>query len=152
MQFIYALPISRRFALTCLYAVALLAGADTAMAQDWPNRAVRIVVPYPAGGAVDIVARALGEKLASQLGQPVLIENKAGAGGLIGADAVAKSAPDGYTLVMGTVSSHAIAPAVYRKMPYDAAADFASISLVALTPYIITVHPSVPANSLRRCH
>lgn len=149
MQYPNTLPTLRRLAFAWLFAFALLAGTDTALAQDWPNRAVRIVVPYPAGGAVDIVARALGEKLASQLGQPVLIENKAGAGGLIGADAVAKSAPDGYTLVMGTVSSHAIAPAVYRKMPFDAAADFASISLVALTPYIITVHPSVPANSLR---
>ena len=77
------------------------------------------------------------------------MENKAGAGGLIGADGVSKSAPDGYTLVMGTVSSHAIAPAVYRKMPYDAVADFGAVSLVALTPYIITVNPSVPASSLR---
>jgi tripartite-type tricarboxylate transporter receptor subunit TctC len=110
---------------------------------------VRIVVPYPAGGAVDIVTRALADKLATQWGQAVVVENKAGAGGLIGADGVSKSAPDGYTLVMGTVSSHAIAPAVYRKMPYDAVADFGAVSLVALTPYIITVNPSVPASSLR---
>ena len=149
MQLPNTLSIPRRVACVWLFASFLLAGTNTSLAQEWPNRAVRIVVPYPAGGAVDIVARALGDKLATQLGQPVLIDNKAGAGGLIGADAVAKSIPDGYTLVMGTVSSHAIAPAVYRKMPYDAVADFASISLVALTPYIITVHPSVPANSLR---
>ena len=123
--------------------------ATLASAQEWPTRAVRIVVPYPAGGAVDIVSRALADKLAAQWGQPVVIDNKAGAGGLIGADAVARSAPDGYTLVMGTVSSHAIAPAVYRKMPYDAMADFSSISLVALTPYIITVNPGVPATTLR---
>jgi len=120
-----------------------------ASAQDWPNRAVRLVVPYPAGGAVDIVARALAEKLSTALAQTVIVDNKAGAGGLIGADAVAKSAPDGYTLVMGTVSSHAIAPAVYRKMPYDAEVDFSAVSLVALTPYIITVNAAVPAKTLR---
>ena len=138
----------RRTAARLLLATLALTAAGV-VAQEWPARPLRLVVPYPAGGAVDIVARALAEKLTMQLGQPVIIDNKAGAGGLIGADAVAKAAPDGYTLVMGTVSSHAIAPAVYRKMPYDAAADFASISLVALTPYIITVSPSVPANSLR---
>ena len=130
-------------------ALALAAGPYAAHAQEWPSRPVRIVVPYPAGGAVDIVTRALADKLAAQWGQPVVIENKAGAGGLIGSDAVSKSAPDGYTLVMGTVSSHAIAPAVYRKMPYDAAADFGAVSLVALTPYIITVTPGVPARTLR---
>ena len=130
-------------------AFALAAFSHATHAQEWPNRPVRIVVPYPAGGAVDIVTRALADKLSSQWGQPVVIENKAGAGGLIGSDAVSKSAPDGYTLVMGTVSSHAIAPAVYRKMPYDAAADFGAVSLVALTPYIITVTPEVPARTLR---
>ena len=130
-------------------AAAITLMATLAQAQEWPTRPVRIVVPYPAGGAVDIVTRALADKLATQWGQPVLVENKAGAGGLIGADGVSKSAPDGYTLVMGTVSSHAIAPAVYRKMPYDAVADFGAVSLVALTPYIITVNPSVPASSLR---
>jgi tripartite-type tricarboxylate transporter receptor subunit TctC len=130
-------------------AVAITLMAPLAQAQEWPTRPVRIVVPYPAGGAVDIVTRALADKLATQWGQAVVVENKAGAGGLIGADGVSKSAPDGYTLVMGTVSSHAIAPAVYRKMPYDAVADFGAVSLVALTPYIITVNPSVPASSLR---
>ena len=132
-----------------LAAATMVLAAGLAQAQEWPTRPVRIVVPYPAGGAVDIVTRSLADKLAAQWGQPVVVENKAGAGGLIGADAVAKAAPDAYTLVMGTVSSHAIAPAVYRKMPYDAVADFGAISLVALTPYIITVHPGVPAQSLR---
>ena len=132
-----------------LVCAAIVLSASGAQAQEWPARPVRIVVPYPAGGAVDIVTRVLADKLATQWGQPVVVENKAGAGGLIGADSVSKAAPDGYTLVMGTVSSHAIAPAVYRKMPYDAVADFGAISLVALTPYIVTVHPGVPANSLR---
>jgi len=90
----------------------------------------------------------LAEKLTASLGQPVVIENKAGAGGLIGADTVAKGAPDGYTFVLGTVSSHAIAPSVYKKMPYDPVADFAPVSLVALTPYFITVNPLVPARTL----
>ena len=127
--------------------LALSTGALNA--QEWPSRPVRIVVPYPAGGAVDIVTRALADRLSAQWRQPVVVENKAGAGGVIGADSVSKATPDGHTLVMATVSSHAIAPAVYRKMPYDAAADFGAISLVALTPYIITVHPDVPAANLR---
>ena len=140
----------RRSALAILISgLALSAGTVSAQGQEWPNRPVRIVVPYPAGGAVDIVTRALADRLSAQWRQPVVVENKAGAGGLIGADSVSKATPDGYTLVMATVSSHAIAPAVYRKMPYDASADFGAISLVALTPYIITVHPDVPATHLR---
>jgi tripartite-type tricarboxylate transporter receptor subunit TctC len=139
----------RRRSMSCLVGSVLALTLGAAQAQDWPNRPVRLVVPYPAGGAVDIVARALAEKLSTSLAQTVIVDNKAGAGGLIGADAVAKSAPDGYTVVMGTVSSHAIAPAVYRKMPYDAEADFAAVSLVALTPYIITVNATVPVKTLR---
>ncbi len=140
----------RRSALAILISgLALSAGTVNAQGQEWPNRPVRIVMPYPAGGAVDIVTRALADRLSAQWRQPVVVENKAGAGGLIGADSVSKATPDGYTLVMATVSSHAIAPAVYRKMPYDASADFGAISLVALTPYIITVHPDVPATHLR---
>ncbi len=143
-------PAGRRSALRLLGAALVLSAASlSAQAQEWPSRPVRIVVPYPAGGAVDIVTRALADRLSAQWRQPVVVENKAGAGGLIGAAAVSKATPDGYTLVMATVSSHAIAPAVYRKMPYDAVADFGAISLVALTPYIITVHPDVPATNLR---
>jgi len=119
-----------------------------AAAQDYPARPVKLVVAYPPGGAVDQVARLLAEKLSASLGQPVVVDNRAGAGGLVGSDAVAKSAGDGYTLLLGTVSSHAIAPAVYKKMPYDPVADFAPVSLVALTPYIITVNPGVPARTL----
>ena len=134
---------------TRLAGAAVLWIAAAAHAQEWPTHTVRIVVAYPAGGAVDIVTRVLAEKLTTALGQPVIVDNKAGAGGLIGSDSVAKAAPDGYTLLMGTVSSHAIAPAVYRKMPYDAQTDFAPVSLVALTPYVITVNPAVPAKTLR---
>jgi tripartite-type tricarboxylate transporter receptor subunit TctC len=136
---------TRFFPLACLLLAAL---ALPVHAQEWPTKPVKLVVAYPAGGAVDIVGRMLAEKLTASLGQPVVVENKAGAGGLIGADAVAKSAPDGYTFVLGTVSSHAIAPSVYKKMPYDPVADFAPVSLVALTPYFITVNPQVPARTL----
>lgn len=134
-----------------LLAAAALATAFVpalAPAQEFPSRPVKIVVAYPPGGAVDQVARLLAEKLQASLGQPVIIDNRAGAGGLVGSDAAAKSPADGYTLLLGTVSSHAIAPAVYRKMPYDPVADFAPVSLVALTPYIITVNPDVPARTL----
>lgn len=133
------------------FAVALCVALGVplaAIAQDYPGKAVRLVVAYPPGGAVDQVARLLAERLTASLGQTVIIDNKAGAGGLIGSDVVAKAAPDGYTLLLGTVSSHAIAPSVYRKMPYDPVADFAPISLVALTPYIITVNANVPARTL----
>lgn len=123
-------------------------GASGAMAQGYPAKAVHIVVPYPPGGAVDTVGRLLAAKLQAALGQPVVVENKAGAGGLIGSSQVAQSPADGHQLVLASVSSHAIAPSVYRKMPYDPLADFTPITLVASTPYIVTVHPSVPAKTL----
>ncbi|MEO6270843.1 MAG: tripartite tricarboxylate transporter substrate binding protein [Lautropia sp.] len=136
---------------TLLGALAISAAAvwpSLAVAQEWPSRPLRLVVPYPPGGAVDQVARLITPKLEAALGQPVVVDNKAGAGGLIGSDLVAKAAPDGYTILFATVSSHAIAPAVYAKMPYDPLKDFAPISNVALTPYIITVNPAVPARTL----
>jgi tripartite-type tricarboxylate transporter receptor subunit TctC len=138
------------FRVACRLAVAglCLFGSVAAVAQAYPAKPIRMIVPYPPGGAVDSVGRLLAAKLESSLGQPVIVENKAGAGGLIGSDQVAKSAPDGYLIVLATVSSHAIAPSVYKKMPYDSLGDFAPISLVALTPYIITVNPSVPVRSL----
>lgn len=139
---------SRRALLLAGLAAALAAPVPLALAQEYPARPVKLVVAYPPGGAVDQVARLLAEKLSASLGQPVVVDNRAGAGGLVGSDAVAKGANDGYTLLLGTVSSHAIAPAVYRKMPYDPVTDFAPVSLVALTPYIITVNPAVAARTL----
>jgi tripartite-type tricarboxylate transporter receptor subunit TctC len=133
---------------TALCAVVLVASSFI-HAADWPSAPIKLVVPYPPGGAVDQVARPLAEKLTAALGQPVVVENRAGAGGLIGAEAVSRSAPDGSIFVMGTVSSHAIAPAVVKKMPYDPVADFAPVSLVAQTPYVITVNPAVPAMNVR---
>lgn len=123
----------------CLASLAL--GASVAAAQTFPAKPVRFVVPYPPGGSLDQVARALADKMKDTLGQPVLVENRPGAGGNVGADFVAKSAPDGYTIVMGAVATHATNPALYPKMPYDAARDFQPITLVASTPNVLIVPP-----------
>ena len=131
-----------------LGAALLAVVAHSAFAQAWPTQPVRIVVPYPAGGAVDFLARQYAAKLSIELRQTVLVDNRAGAGGLIGADYVAKARPDGYTLVLGTNSSHAIAPSVVKKMPYDPVNDFAPVSLLAVTPYVVVVNPEVPAKTL----
>lgn len=130
-------------------AVLLLAAAlPAALAQTYPAKGVRIVVAYPPGGATDVVSRVLAEHLSRSLGQAFVVENRPGAGGLIGSDVIAKAAPDGYNLLMGVVSSHAIAPSAYKSMPYDPIADFSTISLAAGTSFFITVHPSVPAQNL----
>ena len=108
----------------------------------WPAKPVRIVVPFAAGGTTDILARALAPELSRVFGQPFIIENKPGAGGNVGADNVAKSAPDGYSLLMGTVGTHAINPALYPKMPYDHVKDFAPITLVAGVPNVLVMNPA----------
>jgi tripartite-type tricarboxylate transporter receptor subunit TctC len=123
--------------------------SEGAPAQTYPDKPIRLVVPFSAGGTTDILARAVGQKLGEHLGQQVVVDNKPGAGGNIGSDIVAKSAPDGYTLVMGTVGTHAINASLYKKMPYDHIKDFVPVSLVALVPNILVVHPSVPANSVK---
>ena len=128
----------------CITALAL----TSALAQNYPAKGVRIIVAYPAGGATDIVTRLLADHLSRSLGQPFIVENRPGAGGLIGTEFVAKAAPDGHTLLMGVVSSHAIAPSAYKNMPYDSVADFTAISLAAGTSFFITVNPSVPAQNL----
>jgi tripartite-type tricarboxylate transporter receptor subunit TctC len=119
----------------------LIAACMTApgFAQTWPAKPLKLVVPYPPGGPLDTVARALADKLKDPLAQPVIVENKPGAGGNLGADAVAKSAPDGYTLVMGAVATHAINPHLYSKMPYNALNDFAPVTLVANVPNVLVV-------------
>lgn len=129
-------------------ALSLAFIASAAQAQSYPSQPIRLVVPYPAGGAVDFLGRQLAAKLGAELKQTVVVENRAGAGGLIGADHVAKAKPDGYTIVLGTNSSHSIAPSVVKKMPYDPVNDFAPVSLVAVTPYVVVVHPDVPAKTL----
>lgn len=122
-------------------------GMASAHAQ-YPERPVRIVVPLSAGGVTDTVARMVGEQLAKRLGQPFIVENKPGAGGAIGAEYVANAKPDGYTLIMGTVSSHAINPSVYKNLRYNNIKDFAPISLVAAGPNLLAVNPSVPAHNV----
>ncbi len=128
-----------------LLAVLLLAActAVPALAQGYPERPVTIVVPYPAGGSADILARTVGQKLSVQLEQPVIIENKAGAGTAIGARFVAEAKPDGYTLLLGTVSSQAINPAM-SKVGYDPVKDFAPVSALASIPFVLVANPGVP--------
>jgi tripartite-type tricarboxylate transporter receptor subunit TctC len=130
-----------------LYA-SLGACAQCALAQNYPNRVIRLVVPSSPGGGTDIIGRIMAQKLSEQLGQQVVVENRAGAGTIIGNEAVAKSAPDGYTLLMG-LSTLAINPSMYAKLPYDALRDFAPISQAVSAPNILTVHPSVPAKTVK---
>ncbi len=122
--------------------------AGVAFAQGYPNRPIRIVVPYPAGGATDQMARIIQQPLSEILGQPVIIDNKAGAGGVIGTDAVAKAMPDGYTLTFGNSGPNSMGPAIKRG-PYDPVRDFAPISLVGSVPLFLAVHPSLPVNNVR---
>jgi len=130
-------------------AAAVLALAQLpALAQSWPARTVKIIVPFPAGGPTDVLTRYLAEKLSAQLGQPVVVENKPGAGGSIGADLVAKSAPDGYTLVMATASTHSIGPYL-GKLPYDPVKDFTAITLTSTVPLVLVAHPAFAANNVQ---
>ncbi|MEO8133936.1 MAG: tripartite tricarboxylate transporter substrate binding protein [Betaproteobacteria bacterium] len=122
---------------------------SAALGQAYPNKPIRLVVPFPPGGPIDLVARAIGQKLQETWGQPVVVENKPGAGGNIGIDFVAKAAPDGYTLGMGALSTHAVNPHLYSKMPYDALKDFAPVTLVAITPNVLVLNPSVNAHSVQ---
>jgi tripartite-type tricarboxylate transporter receptor subunit TctC len=128
------------FALTC---------APSRAQDQYPNRPVRIVVSFSAGGPTDIVGRIIGAKLGELLGQQFFVENKVGAGGNIGADMVAKSPADGYTLLVATVSTHAINPGLYGKMPYDPIKDFMAVAQVGVTPTMLSVHPSVPATDIK---
>jgi tripartite-type tricarboxylate transporter receptor subunit TctC len=137
--------LSRRAVVTVL---ALALGTGGALAQAWPAKPIRLVIPFPAGGSTDIVGRLIAEKLSQSLGQPVVVDNRGGAGGTTGSDVVAKAAPDGYTLLMGTSSTHAIAPALYPRLPYDVARDFAPVTLLGTATILMVVHPSVPAKSV----
>jgi tripartite-type tricarboxylate transporter receptor subunit TctC len=130
-------------------ATALFAAAPAVHAQsDYPNKPIKLIVGFAPGGSTDIVARIVAQKLQERLGQPVVVENRAGAGGTIGADASAKAAPDGYTLTLGTTSTHAIAAGAYSKLPYNPVNDFTHISLVAITPYLLVANPNVPVRNL----
>jgi tripartite-type tricarboxylate transporter receptor subunit TctC len=132
-----------------LAGAALAAAACAAQAQSWPAKPLRLVVPYPPGGPVDVSARLLATPLLAALGQPVLVENKPGAGGNIGADFAAKSAPDGYTLVMGAIATHAINPSLYPSIPYDPLKDFRHVALVVQVPNVLIVNTGLPAKSVK---
>ena len=127
----------------------LLALAPLAIAQPYPNKPIRVIVPFAPGGNVDITARLMAPGLQEALGQPVVVENKPGAGGTIGADAVAKSAPDGYTLLMGSNSTFSVAPSLYPKNPYNPLADFAPVAMIASAPFVLVVNPGVAAKDAR---
>jgi tripartite-type tricarboxylate transporter receptor subunit TctC len=131
-----------------LAVVAWLFVAGAALAQAYPNRAVKVVVPWPPGQATDIAARIVAEKLQAALGQPFVVENRPGAGGSIGSDVVAKAAPDGYTLLAASSGPISIMPHL-QKTPYDPAKDFAPVSLIALVPFVLVANPSFPANDLK---
>jgi tripartite-type tricarboxylate transporter receptor subunit TctC len=132
-----------------LFAAVAFAFAATAQAQAWPSKPIRYIVNFAPGGTTDILARMIAPKLAEALGQPVLVENRAGAGGNVGAEAVAKSAPDGYTIGAGTVSSHALNATLYSKLPFDPLKDFAPITMLATLPNMLVVHPSLGVNNVQ---
>ena len=135
----------RRLAQALGLALAMTAGS--AMAQAWPSKPISLIVPFPAGGTTDVLARALAEKLTLSLGQTVIVESKPGAGATLGADYVAKAKPDGYTLLMGAVH-HTIASSVYKKLPYDFQKDFTPITTVALVPNVLVVNASTAAKNV----
>jgi tripartite-type tricarboxylate transporter receptor subunit TctC len=130
--------------------IAALVVAHAALAQPYPSKPLRLIAPFAPGGALDLIARGVGAKLADSMGQPVVVENRAGASGAIGSEAVAKSTPDGYTLLLGATTTHGINPAFNPKsLPYDAVKDFTPVSLVATIPHALIVNPKLGANSVQ---
>ena len=140
------LPTRRRLLLTGMALATMPAFAQEAR---WPARPIKLVVTFPPGGTSDLVARLLAPKLSTALGQQVIIENRPGAGGIVGADAVAKATPDGYTLVVSTVGSHGIGPTLNRNIRYDAVTDFTHLALIGAVPHVLLVNPKFPAKTLK---
>jgi tripartite-type tricarboxylate transporter receptor subunit TctC len=132
----------------CLMGVFPLS-VDNAIGQAYPTKTVRMIVPFPAGGATDIVGRLVAQKLSESWAQQVIVDNRGGAGGTIGSELAAKSPPDGYTILVGTSSTHAIAPSLYSRLGYDPVRDFAPVTLIANATVLLAVHPSVPARNVR---
>ena len=130
-------------------ASTVLPASAASAVNAYPTKPVRLIVAFPPGGSTDIIARLVGQRLSESLGQQVVIDNRGGAGGTIGTELAARANPDGYTLTMGTTSTHVIAPAAYANLKYDPIKDFAPITLVASTPYLLVIHPSVKANTLK---
>lgn len=131
-------------------AAALMLIASACAHAQYPAKPIHLIIPYPPGGATDIIGRALAQKLGDALGQPVVVDNRAGAGAGIGADFVAKAAPDGYTLLIGTTGSHTINPAIYSKLPYDPVRDFAPVTLLATYCNVLVVAPDLPVQNLKQ--
>ncbi|MBP1859033.1 Bug family tripartite tricarboxylate transporter substrate binding protein [Rhizobium herbae] len=141
--------LKRRTALgLAMVAASALALGTKAQAQEFPDRPVTLVVPFAAGGSTDVVARIIGQKMSEDLGQQVVVENVAGAGGNLGADRVARAEPDGYTILMGTVATHALNPLILKTKPYDPEKDFAPVSLLVLVPNVLVVNPELPAKNV----
>ena len=138
-----------RAMLAAAAALAMMCGAGVAWAQAWPAKSVRMVVPWPPGGANDILGRELAEHMTRLLGQQVIVDNRGGANGVIGAEAVARAAPDGYTFMMHSLTSHATNPSIFKKLNYDTFNDFSTVTQVASLPLMIVVHPSFPAKTVR---
>src|SRR5215212_2694132 len=139
----------RRKMRTLIAGFALALVMAPAIAQNYPNKPIRILIAQAPGSATDVISRVVGNRLSEALGQPIVVEARPGAGGAVGTEAAAKSAPDGYTLFMANNSTHGSNPALYPKLPYDAIRDFAPITLVASVPYVLVVDPSLPVGSLR---
>jgi len=132
-----------------LYAGPGFAQGSKPQTDNYPSKPIRVIIPWPAGGGTDIVARIIVQKMSDSMGQPVVIDNRAGASGIIGTELVAKAAPDGYTLLMGNTATNATNASVYKKLPYDPIKDFSPISLAATSPYVMSVHPSLPVKTVR---
>jgi len=132
-----------------LAVVSLVPHLATAQTQTYPNRPIRAVVPLAPGGGTDTVARLVAAKLSEGLGQQIVVDNRGGGGGVVGTELVAKAAPDGYTILVGSITTNAVNPALYKKLPYDHLRDFAPISMIGTVPNALVVHPSVPAKSMK---
>lgn len=141
------MTLTRRQALVT--AAAIAAPAAFAQSAAWPSKPLRIVVPYPPGGSSDIIARVISNVMSESLKQPVVVDNKPGSNGNLGADLVAKSAPDGYTLLLCDVGALAISPSMYPKLPFDPSTDLRGTTMLAYSPHLLVVHPSVPVNNLK---
>jgi tripartite-type tricarboxylate transporter receptor subunit TctC len=141
--------ITRRRSLALGFGLLAAARGTAASAQSFPDRSITMIVPFAAGGSTDVVARIVGQKMSEDLGQQVIVQNVAGAGGNLGADNVARAAPDGYTILMGTVATHALNPLILKSTPYDAEKDFAPISLLVVVPNVLVVNPELPAKNVQ---
>ncbi|EJJ24956.1 Bug family tripartite tricarboxylate transporter substrate binding protein [Rhizobium sp. CF142] len=141
--------ITRRMSLALGLGLLAAATGTAASAQSYPDRSITMIVPFAAGGSTDVVARIVAQKMSEDLGQQVIVQNVAGAGGNLGADNVARAAPDGYTILMGTVATHALNPLILKSTPYDAEKDFAPISLLVIVPNVLVVNPELPAKNVQ---